>query len=243
MISTDGLRRVKRRWLGTAAARSPLVRRASFRLRWSSTRRLEPLSEWGFERGTPVDRLYIERFLEEHRDLVHGRVLEVKEDLYASALGASVVDVLDIDPSNAEATVVGDLCDSATLPADRFDAAIVTQTLLYMSDPVVAVENLLRSLRAGASALVTVPALTRIAGAGDRWRFTPHGLREVVERAGGEALDVRSHGNVVTCRAFLLGAAAEELPTAVLDHDDPDFPLVVTAVVRKRPVSGLPAEG
>ena len=46
---------------------------------WLGTiRRTTPLSEhWGRDRGTPVDRYYIERFLGEERDAIRGRVLEV----------------------------------------------------------------------------------------------------------------------------------------------------------------------
>jgi hypothetical protein len=41
---------------------------------------LEPVSrEFGFERGKPVDRWYIERFLNEHRADIRGAVLEVAE--------------------------------------------------------------------------------------------------------------------------------------------------------------------
>ena len=38
-------------------------------------RRTTPLSDhWGRERGTPVDRYYIERFLAAERDVIRGRV-------------------------------------------------------------------------------------------------------------------------------------------------------------------------
>ncbi|WP_138733969.1 methyltransferase domain-containing protein, partial [Modestobacter excelsi] len=159
--------------------RSAGARRAGFRVRWASTRRVDPLSEWGFDRGTAVDRYYIQRFLDSHRDLVHGRTLEVKEDLYASDLGAERVDVLDVDPDNSAATIVGDLCDPATLPAETFDAAIVTQTLQLVPDPVAGLRTVLRALRPGAAALVTVPAMSRLAGDWDRWRWTPRGLEEL----------------------------------------------------------------
>jgi hypothetical protein len=41
----------------------------------------EPLSDqYGFDRGTPVDRRYIEAFLRVHRDAIQGRVLEVQDN-------------------------------------------------------------------------------------------------------------------------------------------------------------------
>ncbi len=240
MAPTAAPRTVRQRVTGAVTARSPLARQLSFRLRWSGTRRTEPLSEWGFERGTAVDRHLIERFLVEHGDLVHGRVLEVKEDLYASRLGAADVEVLDIDAGNPLATIVGDLCDRGTLPEQGFDAAVVTQTLQLVPDPVAALANLLAALRPGGAALVTVPSLSRLAGDQDRWRWTALGFRELVASAGGEA-EVRARGNLLACRAFLMGAAVEEFPAGVLEGDDPDYPLLVTAVVRRPVVTGGPA--
>src|SRR5947207_406343 len=53
-------------------------------------RRVEPLTKWGAERGTPVDRYYIERFLERHRADIRGRVLEVRDSRYTDRFGTSV---------------------------------------------------------------------------------------------------------------------------------------------------------
>nr|WP_246316042.1 methyltransferase domain-containing protein [Kineococcus aurantiacus] len=226
------LRRAKSALGRRSVARSALARRVTLLLRSVDLRRADPLSEWGFERGTPVDRFYIERFLQEQREHVHGRVLEVKEDQYATASGASAVDVLDIDPANPLATVVGDLCDEVTLAAGTYDAAVVTQTLQYVPDPRAALRNLLVALRPQGRLLVTVPCLSRLAGEGDRWRWTARGFSDLVAAAGG-AGDVRAVGNGAAARAFLLGAAAEELPRATLLTDDPEVPLLVTAVLHR----------
>src|SRR5262249_47866685 len=87
---------------------------------------------FGSDRGTPVDRYYIEQFLRKHSGDVKGRVLEVKDDRYTTAIGGSSVehsDILDILPSNPKATVVGDLAGGAPLGDAAFDCIIVTQTL------------------------------------------------------------------------------------------------------------------
>jgi SAM-dependent methyltransferase len=214
----------------------PVVDRALLAVRWASRRRLAPVSRWGFERGTPVDRWYIERFLDEHRDRVRGRTLEVLEDLYGSALGADVVDVVDIDAANPAATIVGDLCDAATLPRAAFDAVVLTQTLQFLADPRAAVRNVVDALRPGGTLLLTVPSVSRVADGSDRWRWTPAGLRELLAGLPGSAT-VQGAGNLVACRAFLMGAAVADLPAGVLDRDDPAFPLVVLARLDK-PVQG-----
>ncbi|MGH7267672.1 MAG: glycosyltransferase [Candidatus Rokuibacteriota bacterium] len=49
-------------------------------LDWGDLRRTSPVdANWGYGRGTPIDRYYIERFLEAHAADVRGTVLEVQE--------------------------------------------------------------------------------------------------------------------------------------------------------------------
>src|SRR5215216_119227 len=69
-----------------------LRRRAPRRpVRLGSLGRPRPISEqWGYDRGTPVDRWYIERFLQEHRADITGRVLEVKDSGYTDRFGLGV---------------------------------------------------------------------------------------------------------------------------------------------------------
>ena len=175
--------------------RIPGAQRAFLTARFGDTGRTEPLTNWGSQRGQPVDRWYIERYLGDHSSDVSGRVLEVKSDLYASRFGASAVDVVDIDPSNPYATVMGDLCDPATLEPSRYDAAIVTQTLQLVRDPQAALRNLLGSLRRRGALLVTVPCLSRIVGDIDRWRWTPAGFEQLIAAAAPLPLRLR-------CRAL-----------------------------------------
>src|SRR6188474_1081890 len=87
---------------------------------WMGTlRRVTPLSsEWGFERGTPVDRYYIERFLRRHSADIRGRVLEVKDSAYSEKFGTGVTqqDVLDINRDNPRATIIADLAAAEAVP-------------------------------------------------------------------------------------------------------------------------------
>lgn len=214
------------------ARRPDRLDRLIVRYRWASLRRTEPISAWGHHRGTPIDRWYIEAFLQRHAELVHGHVLEVKDDRYASRLGASRVTVLDIEPDNAHAAVVGDVVDPETLPVAEFDAAVVTQTLQYVSDPPAAVAHLVASLRPGGNLLLTTPVASRLAGSDDRWRWTARGMRTLL--ADYPEAEIRAAGNSLACRAFLAGLAAEDLTEQSLGVEDDQYPLVVTAVVPRR---------
>jgi SAM-dependent methyltransferase len=214
--------------------RIPGAQRVFLTARFGNTGRTEPLTNWGSQRGQPVDRWYIERYLGDHSSDVSGRVLEVKSDLYASRLGASAVDVVDIDPSNPYATVLGDLCDPATLEPSRYDAAIVTQTLQLVRDPQAAIRNLLGSLRRRGALLVTVPCLSRIVGDIDRWRWTPAGFEQLIGAAAPPtaAIEVSGLGNGLAARAFLFGLAAADLQPDALPVHDGDYPLLVGACIR-----------
>jgi SAM-dependent methyltransferase len=223
------------------SARSLL--RTAGRLRWMNLRRTTPVSAyWGFDRGTPVDRAYIERFLEQHAADIRGAVLEVADTHYTTAYGGprvTTADVLDINGSNQRATVVADLDELGSLPAERFDCVLVTQTLQYVRNPEAALANLWQALAPGGSALITVPCTSRIdpdAVETDRWRFTPLGLETLFHRAGEWAeLEVRGFGNVLSSAAFLMGFAAQDLRDRELDEQDAFFPLVVCARARKAP--------
>jgi SAM-dependent methyltransferase len=208
-----------------------------------------PLSDhWGRERGTPIDRWYLEAYLAGHADDIHGRALEVRDAGYVRRFGRGVdaIDILDVDPENAAATIVGDLVDPATLPPASFDALVVTQVLQYVSDPSAAIRTLIGALRPGGVLLLSVPGISRI-GRGeigrDYWRFTEAGLRHSIDTAlagtapSGQRFDasVETRGNVLAAISFLAGAAAEELRPGELAVVDDAFPVIVCArVVRPR---------
>jgi len=49
---------------------------------------LRPISDcYGYDRGTPVDRIYIEAFLDRHCDDIRGHGAEVKTDGYLRRFG------------------------------------------------------------------------------------------------------------------------------------------------------------
>lgn len=210
------------------------LRRLALRARFGDLSRVEPLDGWGFGRGTPVDRWYIERYLTGCAPLVRGHAVEVQDDVYSTRLGASSVNVLDIDPANPRADVVGDLCAPETLAPQRYDVAVVTQTLQLVSDPLAAVTHLVTALRPGGVLLMTTPVVSRLANDADRWRWTPVGMQDLLTAAApaGASVEVVGMGNALASRAFLFGLAAEDLDEAVLARHDARYPLLVGAQVR-----------
>jgi SAM-dependent methyltransferase len=206
-------------------------------------RRLEPFSlDFGFDRGRPIDRGYIEEFLARHRRDVRGRVLEVGDDGYTRQFGGPAVvthDVLHVDDGNARATLVGDLADGRDFPSNAFDCIILTQTLHLVFDLRAAVATLHRMLKAGGVLLVTVPGVSSIDrgewGATWYWSLTPAALQRLLEeRFGREGVAVSCQGNVLAATAFLYGLVDSELEREELESPDPHYPVIVAARAVKR---------
>jgi SAM-dependent methyltransferase len=211
---------------------TPVPDRVSF----GDFRRTRPISShFGFERGQPVDRYYIERFLERHRADVRGRVLEVGDASYTRRFGGDRVtrsDVLHVHEGSPLATVVADLADAGHIPSDSFDCIILTQTLHLVFDVHAAVATLHRILAPGGVLLATVPGISQI----DRgewgetwfWSFTRQSARRTFEMRFAPAdVAVDQYGNVLAAIAFLEGLAGHELEEHELAVTDPAYPVCV----------------
>ena len=200
-------------------------------------RRTTPVSSWGADRGGSIDRVYIERFLEQHRADIRGRVLEVQDDNYTRRYGVRVeqVEILDARPGNPKATVVADLTDAPELASNAFDCVILTQTLFLVYDVQAALRTVHRILAPGGVLLATVPGICKISPLeadlyGDWWRFTSYSARRLTEEAFGEGnVDVETYGNVLSATAFLFGLGKWDLSLAELDVHDPLYEVTIAA--------------
>ena len=174
----------------------------------------------GTDRGTPIDRVAIEAFLEHHKDLVRGRVLEVRDRDYTTRFGRGRVtrsDVMDINRLNKDANIIDDIRSLATIPDGSYDCFIVTQVLQYVDDLDAAIGSIRRVLAPGGNALVTVPSLGKLDGqednvAGHYWRLTPDSARVLFSKRFGKdpaALEIHGWGNSRLGAAFMSGLCAE----------------------------------
>lgn len=224
-------------------------------VRFGGLRRLTPIGRvFGHDRGQPIDRFYIERFLARYSGHdgyvggeIRGDVMEVGGDAYARRFGGyaspgsavTSMTVLHADDSNPGATLVGDLVSGAGIPSDAYDCVICTQTLLFLYDVPAAVRTLHRCLKPGGVALVTVPGVSQVVSPdidawGDYWRFTTRSARELFEACfPAQEVRVEADGNVLTATAFLHGLAVEDLRRAELEVRDPSFQLVITIRAKK----------
>jgi SAM-dependent methyltransferase len=215
------------------AQRRARLRRLAQPAYLGALRRTQPLSErYGYDRGQPVDRYYIEAFLSSHRADIRGRGLEIKSPVYLRRYdsGLTQCDALDIDPSNRDATVIADLSAADNVADRQFDVFILTQTLQFIFDLDAAIRHAHRILRPGGVLLATIPSVSRTDRALhdiDYWRLTPAGCARLFGKVfGDENVQVTSYGNVLAATAFLMGLAVEDLRQSELDHCDPAFPVL-----------------
>lgn len=234
MIMTELLRKIKRK-----LKQAFFIKLAPFR--WLLP--LEPLSrQFGFERGQAIDRYYIEKFLKENQSSISGNVLEVGDSRYSHQFGQRVklYSVLHVDPKNPDATLVGNLEKPETLPENRFHCFICTQTFQYIYNFEEGIRGAYRLIAPGGVLLATFPAVSqRSTGGTDRWvdywRFTSPSVERGFSRFfGKENTTVKAYGNAYVSSCFLMGLAAEEIPKAKLDYEDPDYEFLITVRAVKR---------
>jgi SAM-dependent methyltransferase len=196
-----------------------------------------PISNcYGMDRGAPVDRYFIERFLDENRDAIRGRCLEVRDADYTRRFGAGVTraDVLDIDRANVNATIYGDLRRLDGVADATYDCVILTQVLLYIDDLDSAVRETARILKPGGTVLATVPCLQRIERTPHFWKFTRSSVEYLFAKCfPREGLQVRSWGNAMAGVAIWVGLAQEDICRSRLDEHDPSFECTISVRATK----------
>ena len=225
VAASEALTRLRTRW-------------SHGRVSFGDLRRTAPISRhFGYDRGKPVDRRYIEDFLRRHASDIRGRVLEVGDNAYTRSFGGAGVEkseILHVDPDAPNATYCADLADGDGLPDAAFDCIVLTQTLHLIFDLKRAITTLHRILKPGGVLLLTVPGVSSV-DAGEwgstwYWSFTPAALDRSLKEAFRESeVVVTGYGNVLSAAAFLYGLAEDELRPHELNACDPQYPVIVAA--------------
>ena len=206
---------------------------------------LKPVSrKFGFDRGTPIDRFYIEKFLEQNKSVIHGQVLEIGGNGYTRKYGMHVTssEVLNVVPTPGT-TIVGNLATGENIPMDTFDCIILTQSIQMIYDVRTALQNAVNALKVGGALLITASGISQISRYdmdrwGEYWRFTDKSLKSLLaEILPEENIQIEAFGNIAVAKAFLDGLASHEVPERVLNHLDNDYQVVLSArAFKTRPI-------
>lgn len=208
---------------------------------WGNFRQVKPFSKvFGFDRGQPIDRYYIEKYLLENRHHIKGVVLEIGDDFYGKKFGTNILKIEILNYVNSsEATIIGDLTNIFTLPKNKIDCFICTQTLNFIYNFQDAIKGSYYLLKKGGVILATVAGISQISRYdmerwGDYWRFTPLSIQKAfTEVFGKDNVEVDFYGNVLSAIAFLEGLAVDELTKEELDYKDPDYPVSINIFARR----------
>lgn len=201
--------------------------------------RVTPISSiFGFDRGMPVDRYYIEQFLAKYASDIRGRSLEMGDAFYINKFGGDKVqqiDIMHVTEGNPDATIIADLTHADHVASDQFDCIIFTQSLQMIYDMKTALRTLHRILKPGGVLLLTSHGISKIARRlgrddwGEYWHLTTQSAEALFRETFPAAdIEVSSYGNVLSALCYLHGLAAEELPVDKLDYLDADFEVIVT---------------
>lgn len=203
---------------------------------------LMPISKkFGIERGFPIDRYYIEKFLSENSCYIKGIVLEVAERTYTMKYGTDIDKsyIMHVTASDEMDSIIANLETGKGVIDGMVNCFILTQTLPFIFDVKRAAENVVRFLKKGGIALVTVSGITQISRYdmdrwGHYWSFTTASLKRLFEEcADVEYVEINAYGNVKSAASGLYGLAAEELGREDLEYQDDDYQQLITAVVKK----------
>lgn len=204
--------------------------------------RVKPFSKnFGYNRGGPIDRYYIENFLDKYASRVKGKCLEIGDNEYTLKYGKAAIqhsDILHIDPENTKATIIGDLSNAPQIPDNTYDCIVLTQTLHLIYDFESALRTCHRVLKPGGTMLITVPGISNIDydewGSNWMWSFTEASLRMAISKTFPNAQCLfEVHGNVYAASCFLYGVGLPEVKKEKLNFLDPHYPVIIAGSITK----------
>jgi hypothetical protein len=197
---------------------------------------ITPLSRnFGYNRGTPIDRIYIYDFIDKHSGDIVGDCLEVGYPELLIRKNIPLDRISTIGKSNFKLVSKFydcDLTDAESIPSKQFDTFICTQTFNFIYDFTKAVANTAKLISPNGVLLGSVAGISQISSYdderwGDYFRFTPRSVKKLLED-NFHSVQITAYGNFYTAIHFLAGFSYEDLesPEVIFEYD-PNYPLVI----------------
>lgn len=187
---------------------------------------------FGYERGQPIHRYYVQRFFERHAERIRGRCLEFHDPGYVTTFGGtrpSRIDVLDLTAENPHATIVADMTKPNDVPSGAFDCIVCVHVLHLVYEADVFTRELRRLLAPGGALLLAVPGTSMI---DPNWtefrRWTGLGVQTLLGQFFAPSdIVVETYGNSLAAAAEMRGLAADEIAPWELNARDDLFQVEV----------------
>lgn len=205
-------------------------------LDWGNLRRTNPICQaFGFLRGEPIDRYYLNQFVEKIRPEIVGNIMEIGAIANAKAAyqlsdNASYC-VLNIEKWSEE-DIVGDAHDISIIKPETFDTILLFNVLEHCYAPWIVIENIHTWLKPGGKCFASVPSAVKIHDTPqDYWRPLPDAFNWMFRNFSQK--EIRTYGNPLTVIATYHGIAKEELTTEELNTLHPDYPVITCIAATK----------
>lgn len=196
--------------------------------------------DYGYGRGTPIDRVYIERFLENNKLCIRGTAMEIADDTYIKKYGEERVTKTIITHVWGDHNLYKLNLETGEGCMDEMvDSLVCEQTLQYIFEINKAVDNIYKILKPNGVALITVPgikmlSISGVSDWGEYWSFTKQTLYKLFSKKFGKTnVEIESYGNVKTTTAYMWGMCAEDLRTEDFEYNDDYFPFILGVKARK----------
>ncbi len=197
---------------------------------------VQPVSRtFGYERGQPIHRYYVQRFFETHSGHIRGHCLEFHDPGYVRTGKPSRIDVLDLSAENPHATIVADLTKPNNLASDTFDCIVCVHVLHLVYEADVFAKELHRLLAPGGTLLLAVPGTSMI---DPNWteyrRWTGLGVQTLLGQFFRPSdIVVETYGNSLAAAAEMRGLASDEIAPWELNAKDDLFQVEVCGLAVK----------
>lgn len=195
---------------------------------------------FGLERGTAIDRFYIEKFLNEHREYIKGSVMEIADNRYTKMFTENITESVVMHVNGwGEGVIQGNLATGEGIIENSIDCLICTQTIQFIYDVHNVVRNIYKLLKPNGRVLLTAAAIAQLSlydykNWGEYWRFTDQSMKKLFQEAfKAEQIEVYTYGNMKAAIAFMYGMCQEEIKQSDLDYQDGQFPMIVAVHARK----------
>lgn len=193
---------------------------------------------FGYDRGTPIDRYYMENFLQAECSELRNvpRTIEVGESTYSEKY-------MYIDGRN-DVLNYGkgmDLTKPESLPKAAYDLFICTQVFNFIYDVKAAIRGAFYLLKENGTLLATVAgnispvSRSDMENYGHFWGFTYLAIQRLTSEVFGDGnVRVLPFGNSMAATAFVQGVAIEDLQNwSLWDITDTDYAICIGIVATK----------
>ncbi|MDP8245115.1 MAG: class I SAM-dependent methyltransferase [Candidatus Hinthialibacter antarcticus] len=152
------------------------------------------------------------------RQVLRGRILDAGAGMtaYAPALKESVEDYVAVDiQSNPRLDAVGSVMQ-LPLRDEAFDGVFCSQVLEHVDDPQAALHEFFRCMKPGGALALSVPHLAYLHNEPhDYFRYTKHGLRVLLERAGFVEITIQPAGGLLSFLGHIPSVIAKSVAKPV----------------------------